>query len=196
MIHQLIKPAFSLFILTLPLWLVFRIILTRFKLTSFKREFLLLLFYVYMNCILLATVVPLPLTAHKTRIRNSINVIPVLTTLKGLIGTFSPEKRFLMHHALVNIIGNIALFIPLGIFLPLLSNNCFSIKRVIITAVVCSTFIEVSQLVLRAFGTFRYVDIDDIILNTVGAMCGFFLINTFSGKKISFDAKSHYKNQL
>ncbi len=52
-----------------------------------------------------------------------------------------------------------------------------SINKLIILAVVCTVSIELTQLILRQFEIYRTVDIDDVILNTSGAILGFALVD-------------------
>lgn len=65
--------------------------------------------------------------------------------------------------------GNIVMFLPFGFFPGLLFRN-YSWRQALLTGLCVTVFIEVSQLFVgRAF------DIDDIMLNTLGAFCGFLL---------------------
>jgi glycopeptide antibiotics resistance protein len=95
-----------------------------------------------------------------THITYSYNLVP-----------FSTIKRFLYsknirYHLLINIFGNIAVFIPFGILLPLCLRKTFiRIFTVFLAGVLC---METLQLVCRR-GTF---DVDDIILNTIGFLLG------------------------
>ena len=69
-----------------------------------------------------------------------------------------------------NALLNIALFVPLGAFLPVLSENCRQIKKTVLIGF-CTTFvIEVVQIF-----TFRTTDINDIIVNVVGTLIGYFI---------------------
>ncbi|MBE5960221.1 MAG: VanZ family protein [Lachnospiraceae bacterium] len=68
--------------------------------------------------------------------------------------------------ALKNILGNIAIFIPLGIYVSLLSKNHY-IRSGIICAFVSLGF-EIIQLITGCGAT----DIDDLILNTLGGILG------------------------
>ncbi|WP_296779609.1 VanZ family protein [Ruminococcus sp.] len=69
---------------------------------------------------------------------------------------------------LINIIGNIAMFIPLGIVLPICFHKLDNIKKTVIAGICYIIFIELSQLLCSD----RHTDIDDIILNTSGVMIG------------------------
>ncbi|SHO46924.1 VanZ family protein [Anaerocolumna xylanovorans] len=68
----------------------------------------------------------------------------------------------------LNFWGNIALFIPLGIFLVLLFNHCQKFLFTLLTGAGISLLIELLQL----FGI-RAADIDDILLNTAGTILGY-----------------------
>ena len=68
-----------------------------------------------------------------------------------------------------NIIGNIVMFIPYGMYMT----YYFDLKRpflVIILAIVLSTAIEITQYFIG-----RVFDVDDILLNVVGAFLGFLI---------------------
>lgn len=67
-----------------------------------------------------------------------------------------------------NIVGNIILFVPLGILLPLLSTRLRSFGSLLWRGMLISAGIEVLQLATRA----RALDIDDVILNTLGMAIG------------------------
>lgn len=69
---------------------------------------------------------------------------------------------------------NILLFIPLGFLMPFISRKKCSIINVILNGFSFTLFIELSQLLNN-----RRTDIDDIILNTIGAVIGFLLYNLF-----------------
>lgn len=68
----------------------------------------------------------------------------------------------------VNLLGNIGVFIPFGILLPIIWVSMRKIGVLLLTVVVALVILEVSQMLLGA-GT---MDVDDIILNVVGVSCG------------------------
>ena len=70
----------------------------------------------------------------------------------------------------MNLWGNILLFVPVGVLLVLSSYKCQKIYVTVFSGAGLSFLIEVLQL----FST-RGTDIDDIILNTVGTLCGYLL---------------------
>lgn len=103
-------------------------------------------------------------------IKINSNIIP----FHNMIGYLTGSDRFNMDIIINNTLGNVLIFLPLGIFLPLLFKKYSRITKVIIASIVISFSIEVLQLVLR-IGQF---DIDDVILNTIGSIIGFLLLKT------------------
>ncbi len=72
---------------------------------------------------------------------------------------------------LVNVCGNIALFVPMGVFLPILwpKARTWSWGQFLLRAVLLVAAIELAQLLLMC----GQGDIDDIILNVSGMCLGF-----------------------
>ncbi len=72
---------------------------------------------------------------------------------------------------LLNLVGNVVVFIPFGVFLPRLFQKC---RRFFVTMLFCFEFslcIELIQLIGKV-GSF---DVDDILLNTLGGILGYLL---------------------
>ena len=94
--------------------------------------------------------------------------------------------------AMYNIGGNVASFIPLGFFVPVLSHHPLpQLKHVLIFAFLLSLALEGLQVFLHA-GVF---DVDDIILNVLGAIVVYgifalltqvFLTNTKCYRSVAF----------
>ncbi|HUS26183.1 MAG TPA: VanZ family protein [Nevskiaceae bacterium] len=68
----------------------------------------------------------------------------------------------------VNLIGNIALLVPIGLLAPFVFRN-MTWKKYLALSVAAGLIIEITQAVLR-LGIF---DIDDVILNALGVMTGY-----------------------
>lgn len=68
-----------------------------------------------------------------------------------------------------NLFGNLLMFLPMGIYLPYFLRKLNKLGTFTISIVILLLSIEVIQLVTR-LGSF---DIDDLILNMVGALIGF-----------------------
>ncbi len=69
---------------------------------------------------------------------------------------------------LLNVLGNIIIFIPFGIYLLIYKSNLLNIKNSLKTVVLTSLCIEIIQWVFNV----GVPDIDDIILNTIGGLIG------------------------
>lgn len=67
-----------------------------------------------------------------------------------------------------NIFGNIGLFIPFGFLCPFLYLNCRSFFKSFLCALSASTLIEICQYLFAE----RIFDVDDILLNVIGALFG------------------------
>ena len=70
--------------------------------------------------------------------------------------------------------GNVLLFFPLGILIPLIWKR-IRFSTGIQISIALSLTIELLQYVSRAWGSYRAVDINDVILNTLGACLGMIL---------------------
>ncbi|SET71599.1 VanZ like family protein [Oceanobacillus limi] len=68
-----------------------------------------------------------------------------------------------------NLFGNLFLFLPMGIYLPFFINKGNKLQTFTILMIIVLLFIETIQLVTRR-GSF---DIDDFILNMIGALIGY-----------------------
>lgn len=91
-------------------------------------------------------------------------------TIGDLLSRTSPTQ------AIRQIGGNLGLLIPLGFLLPALSRRMRGWRAFALTALCVSVGIEGMQFVERATGlAVRSVDIDDVMLNALGALLGFLL---------------------
>ena len=101
--------------------------------------------------------------------------------LEGLgTANFIPFKTIKMYikyadklNSFENLAGNILAFVPFGFLLPLVRKNESKLADVFANALILVIGIEVFQL-FSAFGAF---DVDDIILNCLGAVLGYFVYN-------------------
>ncbi|WP_044477271.1 VanZ family protein [Paenibacillus antibioticophila] len=74
-------------------------------------------------------------------------------------------------HSLFNLIGNVAIFVPFGLFTGImLQKNETPARATLIYSFLMSLFLECAQLLLR-IGQF---DVDDLLLNTFGGLIGYF----------------------
>lgn len=99
--------------------------------------------------------------------KASLNLIP-FSVFKDYLEDLSKGPLYFLV-TLVNFFGNLVMFIPIGLFPALLFRNA-TWKRSVLIGFGMSTLVEVAQYFIM-----RNTAIDDIILNTVGALCGYFL---------------------
>lgn len=88
----------------------------------------------------------------------------------------------------VSYILNVLMFVPLGFLLPYIWGKINNIKNILGYGFLFSLIIEISQLF-----NYRQTDIDDLIMNTFGAVVGFVLFRTIN-KKIKF--KNNFSQQI
>ncbi|MFJ5770083.1 VanZ family protein [Psychrobacillus sp. NPDC093180] len=96
------------------------------------------------------------------------NLIPFKNTINYIVN----HDRFNLDIVINNTLGNILIFIPLGIFLPILFKRYTSFSKAITFSILVSFTIEALQFLLQ-IGQF---DIDDLILNSIGSIVGFLFI--------------------
>ena len=141
---------------------------------SIRRELLATSLVVYLGVVAAITIVPTHLSRIGSPDANRINVIPFGYSFKcfrDAYRTYYDLRAFCLR----NTLGNIALFLPLGILLPFVSNCFRRFKQLLLFALCLSVGIEATQFALRFVGNTRSADIDDVILNTLGACLGFLL---------------------
>ncbi|REE80178.1 VanZ like protein [Paenibacillus taihuensis] len=111
------------------------------------------------------------------QLQESLNH-PAEILMKMKRGNLIPlhEIRRTLHdmtsHGLVNLIGNIAIFMPFGLLVGMLgSQRRLTVFAAAAISCALSLLLELSEAVL-SIGSF---DVDDIILNTIGGLAGFTL---------------------
>ncbi len=142
----------------------------------FKKELPVLLFVAYCAGLFSMTIPIYTILKYGSRMINgayhSINLIP-FKTISGYISSSASIGDI----SLANVLGNILLFVPMGILLPVVFKGCRRWFQVIPAGAAASIVIESIQ---YFFG--RSADIDDVILNTLGTAAGYgcyFVIRSF-----------------
>lgn len=134
----------------------------------------LLLYGVFIIYILLLLLI-LFRTHHPTR---SVNLIPlrgIFSFLSGNDLVSGKDSSAVLHaFALSNLLSNIVIFVPLGIYFTLFNND----KRIwknVLPILITSILVEIIQFVCKL----GIADIDDVILNTIGGLIGIFICRVF-----------------
>ena len=97
-----------------------------------------------------------------------LNLIP-FRTLRLFAGLLDSGVHSYIRMAVINLGGNIIMFIPLGFLLPRIFLRITSLPRVLLITTVLITLVEILQL----FTLVGSCDIDDLILNVLGASIGY-----------------------
>lgn len=167
-------------VIAVPIYLIIRFLMLRKSSRKFNlyHEIALLIFVIFIVGLASQTVIPkieLGINGNINILKNGkhgINLLP----LKVLFETY--RKVFInlnINYFIINFLGNIIMFMPIGFFIPLLWE--IPDKKIIIVGFLFSLFIEVCQLFLN-----RGTDVDDLILNTLGTILGL-LVYKFLYKK-------------
>ena len=81
------------------------------------------------------------------------------------------RERFNLDIVIVNLVGNVLMFVPLGILLPLAIKKLDSLKMIALVGLLLPITVEIIQLLIG-----RSADIDDVILNFTGVMLGYLIL--------------------
>ena len=162
MVIMLIDVFLDIFKNIWPMVFIFTIIIVSIRIVYlisnkkkiiFYKELLMLFFIIYI--LLLYYIVTFQDNNYGTN-----NLVP----FKEIFRYSITSKLFIK-----NVIGNVLLFVPLGIFCAYYINNK-KVYIIIFLSILISSSIEFAQYKIG-----RTLDIDDVILNTIGAVLGFFL---------------------
>lgn len=134
------------------------------------KELALVILYFYIIALVTVTLLPFRTFLHS---EPTANIVPVFNTIRDMVNTSSDMKSFMMSFWIINILGNLLLLVPLAIIVPIIFEKCRSIKSIVLLCFFVSVTIEFIQYISMYLGNARAVDIDDVILNTLGAIIGF-----------------------
>ncbi|WP_353651229.1 VanZ family protein [Nakamurella sp. A5-74] len=94
---------------------------------------------------------------------SGYSTTPNLIPMRGIVGELENGNREL---GLLNVIGNIVMYLPLGLFAPVAAGGTW--WRGLLAGVLLSAVMETLQLALGVGAP----DIDDLILNSLGSAAG------------------------
>lgn len=130
------------------------------------REGALLLLFMFLSGLLFLTLTPPAGWSYQGPFQGTVNLIPLREGLRLFRFYY---KNGMWTALLVNFLGNILMFIPIGLFAGLLLDRPRWWKGTL-WAFGLSLFIETAQLFVC-----RGTDVDDLILNTLGGLLGHWL---------------------
>src|SRR6267154_2948988 len=168
-------PFLVLSAVTIPCWLAFRLYRVRTPAHRlwFRHEILLLTFVVYLSGLAAATLLPNHPSRLTAEAPGGIDLHPNLASLtcpSAMLASGSDARFFCRYNAR----GNILLFFPLGILLPLIWWRLRFWTGILI-ATALSSSIELVQYFSRTWIN-RTADVNDVILNVLGASLGLALV--------------------
>lgn len=139
---------------------------------TFGKTFLLLCFTSYACALVAVTMFPIPIDPRLIADRTAAgfldnNFVPfssILGAFRDGIGYFALQVG-----------GNLALLVPLGLCFPALFPSFRCLRRSFSVILLTALSIEVAQYVVSAMigYTYRQADVDDIILNVAGGLIGY-----------------------
>lgn len=160
------------------------------------------MFVLYLTCAFFLVILPLPENPQVFQISEltkHIQWMPFMfirDILKDLVIDWKAPLSYLnffKQDASIQMAFNLIMFMPLGIFLKYWLG--MDLKKVLCIGFLTSLFFEITQLtgLYGIFNPYRLFDIDDLMVNTSGALVGYHLANWFEVNVISFKAIAwHY----
>lgn len=125
-------------------------------------SFLIIYILLLANALLFKEVSPLGLFEEGRTIIRALNLVPLQTVFGYFSGT-----NFNLWISLMNVAGNVILFIPMGMYLQIFKKNKKLLNSVALVGAI-SLAVEITQYILGI----GHSDIDDFILNTIGGLIG------------------------
>ena len=163
MFASLGKTIGNVFSFSLPMIIISVVVAITFRLTDiiknkktfcFYKELIMLAFIIYILCLFQVV------TFQDNNNISSNNLIPFKEMFRYQLGS----RLFFK-----NVLGNIVMFLPFGFFVSYFLKENKIIIPLILT-IITSITIETTQLMIG-----RVFDIDDIILNIIGGVLGYYI---------------------
>jgi len=92
-----------------------------------------------------------------------------LVPLRTVFLYFDLGNELSLSSRMVNLLGNVVVFIPFGFLTPLLRSSRIPLLKISLYAIPCILLLECLQMLLHV-GSF---DIDDLLLNLIGVWAGY-----------------------
>ncbi len=167
-----------LYIISIPIYLILLNVL-RVKKIMLNKIMIYSLFYFYIISLLAVTLFPIPikwLNEIWNYNKDTNNYIPFMSIIDIM-----SNKQLDITIKIKQIIWNIVLFIPMWFFVPLVWENKKYFKKTLLIVVLSTIWIELTQLFISFLIWFNYkiTDLDDILLNSLWGIIGYFLYRMF-----------------
>ena len=117
--------------------------------------------------------------SYKEQLQRNLSLTPFYTIKNYWSVVCRQEYNSLFFHCVINLVGNVVLFIPIGYFLPRLWVKMRNFFRFFFTCTLSICLVELLQL----FTLLGSLDIDDLILNLGGMIFGYLFFMIFKKQR-------------
>lgn len=117
--------------------------------------------------------------SYKEMLETNYNIKPFSTIDYYIRILRASDDSYLVKNAVINLAGNVIMFIPLGLYLPYKFSRLEKVSLFLL--LVCTVILVVE--ILQFFTLLGYCDIDDLILNVLGAFIGFVIYKIIINRK-------------
>ena len=168
-------PADLFYVFSGFLYIIFIIFCFIKKKFTLQFHILFFLLLVYINIVVGITLFPIPFDKRyiafnvEHGIGRKFNFVPFMF-IKDLISNVSRDR--------IPVFGNMVLLFPLGYLVPIIFKKINNLVKTALVGLVIAIGIETLQFIISYFLGFKYrsVDVDDLILNTTGAVIGYLIL--------------------
>lgn len=177
-IMQYIINMIPYMIISIPIYIIIRALILKNSehKANWYHEIPLFIFYIYLVGLASQTIIP-KIEFGVTGIGivkggvHTLNLIP----FRAVFDAYTELQHNNLNALIINLLGNMLLFVPIGFMLLLLWR--ISKKKALVIGFSISLFVEICQLFFP-----RGTDIDDLILNSLGTLVGVILYTLVSKK--------------
>ena len=120
-----------------------------------------------------------PSISYADLLRGNMNLTPLLTISNYWTVIMRWEFTPLFRHCVINLAGNVCLFVPIGYFLPRIWPALRNFFAFMLTCTMSILLVELLQLVTLL----GKLDVDDLILNLLGMLLGYLIFMIFKKKR-------------
>ncbi|WP_258173528.1 VanZ family protein [Bacillus inaquosorum] len=164
---------------------------------SIHKHIVIFCLLVYFFNLISVTLFPMPIDADLIKDMKYDSYIPFVSGNNFIPFYFFVDvyHEGLQYYVIRSIGGNLILLLPVGLLFPLLFKKLNNVKRILLTGFFISLFIELAQLSISVYirSVYRSFDVDDLFLNTLGTVIGywlFFILSMFY-KRVTYRFKSN-----
>lgn len=111
-------------------------------------------------------------------LRQNLNLTPLYTIRNYLNVVLHYPNATIYRHCVINLVGNVVMFIPAGWLLP----RCIPRLRRFFPFLLCCVLTILAVECLQLLTLLGFFDVDDIILNLLGMLAGYLLYVCFRKK--------------